>query len=203
MLTLLAHPVAGLDVGSNSPVFLVFVGIHVVAGLISVVTGAVAALSPKGRGRHSTVGKVYFEGICTVFATATALAIMRWSEDYGFFLIGLAAFALALTGFTARVRHWPGDNVHIVCMGGSYVAMLTAFYVDNGKHLPLWDRLPTFAFWVLPSAVGAPLIIRAIRRRSREAGLSDRYPPASPECASGQAHPDEAGHDCWDEREHQ
>lgn len=167
MLAPPTHPVAGLDVGSNSPVFLVFVGAHVAAGLISVVTGAVAALSPKGRGRHSNVGKVYFEGICTVFATATALAIMRWREDYGLFLIGLVAFALALTGFTARVRHWPGDNVHISCMGGSYVAMLTAFYVDNGKHLPLWDRLPMVAFWVLPSVVGVPLIIRAIRNAAR------------------------------------
>ena len=49
-------------------------------------------------------------------------------------------------------------------MGTAYVAMLTAFYVDNGPHLPLWDRLPTLAFWLLPSAIGAPIIIRAILR---------------------------------------
>ncbi len=40
--------------------------------------------------------------------------------------------------------------------------MLTAFYVDNGLHLPLWDRLPTLTFWLLPSAIGAPVIARAI-----------------------------------------
>lgn len=164
MLALPVHHVAGLDLPSTSPVFLVFVGIHITAGLTSVVTGAVAALSRKGSGRHITFGRIYFGGICTVFATATALAVMRWREDYGLFLIGLVAFSLALTGFTARVRHWPGDGTHIICMGGSYVAMLTAFYVDNGKHLPLWDRLPTAVFWVLPSAVGLPLIIRALRK---------------------------------------
>ena len=55
-------------------------------------------------------------------------------------------------------------------MGIAYVAMLTAFYVDNGPHLPLWDRLPTFAFWLLPSAIGAPIIIRAILRARRAPG---------------------------------
>jgi hypothetical protein len=33
-------------------------------------------------------------------------------------------------------------------MGGSYIGMLIAFYVDNGKQLPLWDRLPTAAYWL-------------------------------------------------------
>jgi hypothetical protein len=47
-------------------------------------------------------------------------------------------------------------------MGTAYVAMLTAFYVDNGPHLPLWDRLPVLAFWLLPSAIGAPIIARAV-----------------------------------------
>ncbi|WP_112274001.1 hypothetical protein [Lentzea terrae] len=27
-------------------------------------------------------------------------------------------------------------------MGGSYIAMLTAFYVDDGPRLPLWQLLP-------------------------------------------------------------
>ena len=42
--------------------------------------------------------------------------------------------------------------------------MLTAFYVDNGPHLPLWDRLPALAFWLLPSVIAAHLITRAITR---------------------------------------
>jgi hypothetical protein len=55
----------------------------------------------------------------------------------------------------AEQRHWPGDTAHTAGMGGSYVAMLTAFYVDNGKQLPVWDRLPTITYWLLPAAVGA------------------------------------------------
>jgi hypothetical protein len=48
-------------------------------------------------------------------------------------------------------------------MGLSYVLMLTAFYVDNGERLPVWNRLPPIAFWLLPGAVGIPLIVRALR----------------------------------------
>ena len=44
----------------------------------------------------------------------------------------------------------PGDTGHIAGIGVAYTAMLTTFYVDNGPHLPLWDRLPTLAFWLLP-----------------------------------------------------
>lgn len=52
-------------------------------------------------------------------------------------------------------------------MGTAYVAMLTAFYVDSGPHLPLWDRLPTLTFWLLPSAIGTPIIARAVTHARR------------------------------------
>ena len=57
-------------------------------------------------------------------------------------------------------------------MGLSYIAMLTAFYVDNGPHLPLWDRLPTIALWLLPGAIGIPITAHAIKRAgNRRAAL--------------------------------
>ena len=65
-------------------------------------------------------------------------------------------------------------------MGGSYVVMLTAFYVDNGHQLPFWDRLPTLAYWLIPTAVGTPLIWRATRRarRARRAAGEPTAPAA-------------------------
>jgi hypothetical protein len=45
--------------------------------------------------------------------------------------------------------------------------MMTGFYVDNGPHLPLLDHLPAILFWVVPSAVGAVLTGRAVRRAAR------------------------------------
>jgi len=47
-------------------------------------------------------------------------------------------------------------------MGLSYILMLTAFYVDNGKHLPLWKELPQIAFWLLPTGLGIPLLVHAL-----------------------------------------
>jgi hypothetical protein len=40
--------------------------------------------------------------------------------------------------------------------------MLIAFYVDNGKQLPVWRDLPHVIYWLLPLAVAMPLIIRAL-----------------------------------------
>ncbi len=49
-------------------------------------------------------------------------------------------------------------------MGSSYILLLTAFYVDNGRNLPLWRSLPSLTYWLLPAAVGVPLIVRALLR---------------------------------------
>jgi cobalamin synthase len=166
---LMASRILGDEVSSTAPVFLAFLAVHVIAGLVAVVTGAVAALSRKGSPRHIRAGRWYYRAITVVFATATVLAAMRWAQDYYLFIIGAVAFTAAAIGYQHRRRHWPGDTGHIAGMGISYVAMLTAFYVDNGPHLPLWDRLPDLAFWLLPTAIGTPLIARAILRARRTA----------------------------------
>ncbi len=67
-----------------------------------------------------------------------------------------------MTASGSRRRNWV--SLHITGMGASYVLLLTAFYVDNGKSLPLWQDLPAIAYWVLPASVGVPLIIRALLR---------------------------------------
>jgi len=106
---------------------------------------------------------------------------MRWRQDYYLFILGATAYTAATIGYQHRRRHRPGDTGHIAGMGAAYVVMLTAFYVDNGPHLPLWDHLPTLTFWLLPSAVGAPIITRAIIRARRALGA--RNPPSGPQPA--------------------
>jgi hypothetical protein len=49
-------------------------------------------------------------------------------------------------------------------MGGSYILLLTAFYVDNGKNLPIWRELPQISFGLLPGLIGIPLILYTLRR---------------------------------------
>jgi uncharacterized membrane protein len=155
----------GIPIPSTDPVFLTIVGVHIVFGLASVTAGAFAMLSNKGRGRHSNFGKIYFWCLFGVFVTMSALSFMRWAENYHLFILGMLSFALAIFGRAAarwRWRQWP--RLHLSGMGGSYIVTLTAFYVDNGKNLPLWKELPEVAFWLLPGVIGVPLILNALFR---------------------------------------
>jgi uncharacterized membrane protein len=157
--------VAGIPIPSTSPLFLAVVGLHVLVGVVCIIAGAIAMLSPKRSGRHPTFGAIYYWSLVAVFASATALSVVRWAEDYHLFVLGLLAFASATLGRSARRRRGIGWlRVHITGMGLSYILLLTAFYVDNGKSLPLWKELPTLAYWLMPAAVGWPLIIHALLR---------------------------------------
>ena len=164
--------VLGVPIPSADPVFLAIVGIHVLFGLAAVIAGAAAMLSKKGRGRHSRFGISYFWCLFGVFLTMSALSYMRWPENERLFILGALSFASAYFGRTAarwRPRQWP--RLHLTGMGASYILMLTAFYVDNGKNLPLWRELPQIAFWILPSAIGIPIIVYALFRHPVVAGF--------------------------------
>lgn len=156
-----SEPLLGLDVASTTTIFLAFLAVHIAAALVAVVAGAVAMLARKGPGRHPRAGRWYLGGILVVFATACVLASFR-PADLPLVLAGGVSVAAALYGFLFRRLHRPGDIPHIIAMGVSYIAMLTAFYVDNGPHLPVWNLLPAWTFWFLPSIVGIPLLARAI-----------------------------------------
>ena len=148
----------------NTPVFAIALAIHVVAGLTCVVSGALAATARKRPGRHPRAGTIYYWGLSVVFATATMMSAIRWSQDAYLFFLAVVAFGLATLGREARHRRWRNwPYFHVPGMSMSYVTLLTAFYVDNGPHLPLWNRLPTIAFWVVPSLIGVPLIVRSLR----------------------------------------
>jgi hypothetical protein len=140
--------------------------VHVTAGCVAVATGAIAALARKRPGRHPRAGRWYLGALGVVFVTALGLAVPRWPRDVHLLALGAAAFGAALVGYRARRRRRDGwARWHICGMGASYALMLTAFYVDNGPRLPVWNLLPWWAFWVLPGAVAVPVIARALRRR--------------------------------------
>jgi hypothetical protein len=81
------------------------------------------------------------------------------------FALGGLAFASAYLGRRAMRRRWPNwAGAHLTGMGLSYILLVTAFYVDNGKNLPLWRRLPAVAYWLLPGLVGVPIIVNAYWR---------------------------------------
>src|SRR5262245_17352987 len=129
--------VAGIVIPSDSPFFLAVVGLHILVALVCVITGVVAMLSNKRPGQHPTFGTIYYWCLSAVFVSATVLSVIRWAEDYHLFVLGVLSFTAASLGRTARRRRW-GNSVrlHIAGMGTSYVFLLIAFYVDNGKNLP-------------------------------------------------------------------
>jgi hypothetical protein len=148
--------------------------VHVLAGLTTVITGIVAFVAPKRRGRHPRWGGRYLWAYTVVFLTATILSGERWSTDAYLFFIALVGYGFALGGYTARrFRREPwlmrllGKNwvvAHIVGTIGSYIVLLTGFYVDNAHLIPLLNQLPLLTFWVLPTVIGIPFIARSISR---------------------------------------
>lgn len=156
---------AGIVIPSDSPVFLSIVAVHVVIAIGAVLSGATAMLSPKGSRRHTRFGKIYFWSLVGVSASASVLSFMRWPHTYHLFLIGSAALAMALiarTAVRARWRYWA--RIHLLGMGSSYTMMLVAFYVDNGRNLPLWGELPSISYWLVPLAAGSALIALTLFR---------------------------------------
>lgn len=157
--------IGGLEIPDAGPVFLSALAVHVTAGLLGVVSGALAALSPKRAGRHPRAGTVYLLCITTIFLTAAVMTVIRFEENAHLLAIAIVAFGLAITGRWLRRRERPGWlRWHGMAMAGSYVALLTGFYVDNGAQLPVWDRLPHLAYWFLPLLVAVPVTWWALRR---------------------------------------
>jgi hypothetical protein len=162
----LAREVFGLPIPDEGTLFDAALACHIAAGLTCVVTGALAATAPKRPGRHTLSGRTFFWSLAVVFASSTTMAALRFAQDWHLLLIGTVAFGAGSLGYLARRRQRPQWlRVHIPAMGGAYIALFTGFYVDNGPHLPVWDQLPSLAYWTLPSLVGVPLILRALARR--------------------------------------
>jgi len=151
--------VLGIPIPSSSPVFLSIIAVHVLAGLVCTVAGVVAMLAPKRAGRHPTAGSIYYWSLVVVFLTMTALSIIRWPANNHLLALGILSFAAGSGGRRARRRLWRGwVPVHVTGMALSYILLLTAFYVDNGPHLPLWRSLPRAAHGLLPSVIGLPIL---------------------------------------------
>ena len=128
--------IGGIPLPSDAPLFLGLLALHVAAGLICVITGLIAMLSDKGPGRHPRFGTLYYWSLGVVFITMAVLAGMRWVQ-YHLFILGTLSFASAFVGRQAAPSRSSGRvRIHVTAMGLSYILLLTAFYVDNGKNLP-------------------------------------------------------------------
>jgi hypothetical protein len=168
--------ILGIPIPSSSPVFFSIVGVHVAAGLVCTVAAIVAMLSPKRAGRHPASGTVYYWSL--VGWTGRSWSRTPRPHNTHLLVLGILSFGAGAVGRMARRRAWPGWlPVHITGMAVSYILLLTAFYVDNGPHLPLWRSLPPVAYWVGPSLVGIPILVRALRKYTQMRRAAAPEPP--------------------------
>jgi hypothetical protein len=154
--------IGGIPIPDDRPVFLAVLAVHVAAGLGAVVAGGLAAAMRKRPGAHPRAGTAFFRAVVVVFGSLVVLSVLRWPYNTHLLVIGTVTFGLAVTGLRARRRD--ALRLHAVCMAGAYIGLLTGFYVDNGENLPLWRDLPPFTYWLLPTAIGVPLLLLALRR---------------------------------------
>ena len=153
----------------KSSAFFPILGVHILAGLVCVVTAVVSIVSEKRPGLHPICGTIYHWGLSILVISAGFLAAAHWTDDRVLLVLGLISFGASSLGRMARKLNWQTwVGTHIISMGCSFIAMLTAFCVEEGESLRGLKELPRVTYWFLPALIGTPLIIRAlVRQRMR------------------------------------
>jgi len=155
----------GLPLPRDDREFVIAVVIHIVLSLSAIVFGLIAMLSDKNSGRHSKFGQLYYWFILFAFVTVITLVIMRWPHNNHLFVIGVLTVFLVLIGRRlAQNKKANWARHHAIFMGGSYILLLTGFYVDNGAHLPFWRQFPQWFFYIFPALIGVPIIVIVLRK---------------------------------------
>jgi hypothetical protein len=149
-------------------VFSLLLIVHITAGTLCLFVGAIAMFSRKRKGVHTNIGEVYHFGYIIIFLTAVAMSIMMWSQLQYLFYIALFSYAQALYGYLARKLRWNNWlRKHISGMLGSYIGIITAVLVVNGKPFTSLTGIPQLFLWFIPAIIGTPCIILTINRFTR------------------------------------
>jgi hypothetical protein len=157
--------VDGFGTVFESCVFFPILGVHILAGLVCIVTGLMSMVSAKRAGLHPRCGTIYHCSLAVLVTSAGILAVARWTDDWLLLVLGVVSFGGSCLGRAARIRNWQTwIGTHIISMSCAFIAMLTAFCVEEGESLPVLSRLPRLTYWFLPALVGTPFIVRALFR---------------------------------------
>jgi hypothetical protein len=135
-----------------------FLALHIVSGAAALALGAVWLLASARR--HAAREPILIAYLWAVFATcltATVLALLDWSRLWWIVPLSLLSYILGLAGYVAVRRGWP-KWVAAHGLGGSYIALVTGLLVVSAGDISTTAEI--FA-WILPTAVGVPLIVRA------------------------------------------
>ncbi|WP_456279492.1 DUF2306 domain-containing protein [Bacillus sp. AK128] len=139
--------------------------IHIVTGLICLISGIFAMSYKKRKGKHTVAGEIYHASYVLVFVTSVTMSILHWEESAYLFYIGVFSYALCVLGYVAGKRRWKGWIVsHIGGMLGSYIGIVTATIVVNTPNIPVINEVPVLIFWFLPTIIGTPFIFKVANR---------------------------------------
>jgi hypothetical protein len=147
----------------------VFLVLHVASGALALALGPLALLAAERRRRSAApLRDAYHWTVLVVCATATVVSVLAWARLWWLVPIAALSYGLALAGYLGSRHHWPlWMRAH--AWGGSYIALVTALLVVSVRGVsPALEA----AAWILPAAIGVPLIVRAHTRR--QAGTARR-----------------------------
>ncbi len=135
--------------------------IHILTGILCLITGVFAMIAKKRRGKHTRFGQIYHLSYIGVFLTAIFMSIINWEESQYLFYIALFSYSLALMGFLSvkkkKSKKWL--SIHLGGMLGSYIGIVTATLVVNIHKIPYLNEFPVLIFWFLPTIIGTPFIV--------------------------------------------
>jgi hypothetical protein len=136
----------------------VFLVLHVASGTAALALGPLALfLVRQQRPGAVQVRGAYHWIVMVVCATAAVVSVLAWSRLWWLVPIGVLSYALALGGYLGSRHGWPlWMRAH--AWGGSYIALVTALLVVSARGVsPVVEAIA----WVLPAAIGVPLIVRS------------------------------------------
>ena len=105
--------------------------LHVLAGVVGLAAGPLAACARKSRGLHTVAGWTY-QSCVAVLCASTLLLVAADATLWPFVLLAVPTWAAAVAGVVVRRRRRPGwVAVHVQLLLGSYVSFVTAFCVQT------------------------------------------------------------------------
>jgi hypothetical protein len=139
-------------------------GIHIGAGTLGLLLGPATIWQETrrlvaGQRADSAVGAAYNATVLVICVSAIALVVFSRPDLWLLVPVAVASYGLAVLGRIAGSRPFPSwSHAYVHGIGGSYIALVTALVVValtvDGPVRGSAEVIP----WVLPAAIGTPLI---------------------------------------------
>jgi hypothetical protein len=140
----------------------VLLGVHVASGVLALALGPLALLAARRQQRRfGLLRDAYSWTVLIVCTTATAVSVLAWARLWWLVPIAALAYSLTLAGQLGSKLDWPAW-VRAHGWGGSYIALVTALLVVAARGV---SAALEAAAWLLPAAIGTPLIVRTHTRQ--------------------------------------